>query len=363
MLTVLTVLYVDYTEMPKFGGYDFALVVTCGLTRFTRVFPCTKHITGEETIKILLEEWFCVYGAPKEINSDEDVPVRSDTGWYKRALRSLNVQVSTGIPYSHTSNALCERQIRVLKENVRIWCKTERTRDWMRLLPVISLMMNSQENSATGYSPHELFLGRPAWFLHAPYPEDTHSSVGELVQEQQAKVDKTKAMLRRLRERQWNKKNKHRVPATYQEGDWVLLHHSRIPAWPRSTSDDPYFGPYKILSVDGHRITVRCSPRLGGTLVCAAPHLKRYYDPEDLCREEWELNDEEIAALDLQGAASPMEVEGELPDMNAEEMAKEGFYLVCPTPTLSPGLALPHPLGRVWSRRGQLGALLCVCST
>ena len=55
-----SVLYVDYTETPKFGGYDFALLVTCGLTRFTRVFPCTKHITGEETIKILLEEWFCV---------------------------------------------------------------------------------------------------------------------------------------------------------------------------------------------------------------------------------------------------------------------------------------------------------------
>ena len=55
--------------------------MTCGLSSFTRVFPCTKHITGEETIKILLEEWFCVYGAPKEINSDEDVRVRSDTGW------------------------------------------------------------------------------------------------------------------------------------------------------------------------------------------------------------------------------------------------------------------------------------------
>ena len=49
---------------------------------------------------------------------------------------------------------------------------------------------------------------------------------------------------------------------------------------------------------------------------------------EDLCGEEWELNDEEIAALVLQGAAGPMEVEGELTDMNAEEMAKEGFYLV-----------------------------------
>ena len=25
-----SVLYVDYKEMPKFWGYDFALVVTCG---------------------------------------------------------------------------------------------------------------------------------------------------------------------------------------------------------------------------------------------------------------------------------------------------------------------------------------------
>ena len=163
-----SVLCVDYTEMPKFEGYDFALVVTCGLTRFTTVFPCTKHITGEETIKILLEEWFCVYGAPKEINSDEDVPVCSDIGWYKGVLRSLNVQVSTGISYTHTSNPLCERQIRVLKENVKIWCKTERTKDRVRLLPVISRMMNSQESSATGHTPHELFMGRPAWFLHAP---------------------------------------------------------------------------------------------------------------------------------------------------------------------------------------------------
>ena len=110
--------------------------------------------------------------------------------------------MSTGIPYTHTSNPLCERQIRVLKENVRIWCKTERTKDWVRVLLVISLMMNSQESSATGYLPHELFMGRPARFLHAPYPADSYSTVGKWVKEQQDKVDKAKAMLQRLRERQ-----------------------------------------------------------------------------------------------------------------------------------------------------------------
>ena len=113
-----SVLYVDYTERPKFGGYDFALVVTCGLTRFTRVFPCTKHISGEGTIRILLHEWFCVNGAPKGINSYEHVRVQSDTGWFKKVLRSLNVQLLTGIPYTDTCNPLCERQIRVLKENL-----------------------------------------------------------------------------------------------------------------------------------------------------------------------------------------------------------------------------------------------------
>ena len=62
--------------------------------------------------------------------------------------------------------------------------------------------------------------------------------------------------------------------------------------------------------------------------MCTAQHLKHYYDPEDLCGETWELNNQEIAALHLQGAASPMEVEADLPDMNAEKMAKEGFYLL-----------------------------------
>ena len=197
--------------------------------------------------------------------------------------------MSKGIPYTHTSDPLCERQIRVLKENVRIWRKTERTKDWVRL-PVISLIMNSEESSATGYSPHELFMGRRAWFLHAPYPEDSYSTPGKWVKEQQDKMDKAKAMLQRVRERQWNKKNKHQVPASYQEGDWVLVHQGPLPAWPRSTSDDPYFGPYKILSVDGHRITVRCSLRLGGILVCAAQQLKHYYDRVDPCGEEWEPN-------------------------------------------------------------------------
>ena len=125
-----------------------------------------------------------------------------------------------------------------LKENIRIWCKLERTKDSVRLHLVIILMTNFQERSATAHSTHDPFMGCSAWFLHARCPEDSYSTVGRWVKEQQEKVDKAKAML----QQQCKEKNKHRLPASYQQGDRVLVQHSSPPAWPRSTSDDPTLG-------------------------------------------------------------------------------------------------------------------------
>ena len=57
-----SLLYVDFIHgLLGFGGYDSCLVVTCGLSRFTPVFPCNKKITGEQTVKILVEQWLEPY--------------------------------------------------------------------------------------------------------------------------------------------------------------------------------------------------------------------------------------------------------------------------------------------------------------
>ena len=140
---------------------------------------------------MLVEQWFKHYGAPKEVHSDEDVRIWSDTRWYKRVLDALNVHVTTGVPYTQTSNPLCERQNsnlpecnaeegrgdeakaqhkthtehyskrfrvvlsmeivlccsrvpRVLEQNPRFLMKQERTKVWVRLLLCALLTMNSQ---------------------------------------------------------------------------------------------------------------------------------------------------------------------------------------------------------------------------
>ena len=53
-----SLLYVHFIHgLPRFGGYDSCLVVTCGLSRFTRVFLCKKKITAEQTGRCCAEQW------------------------------------------------------------------------------------------------------------------------------------------------------------------------------------------------------------------------------------------------------------------------------------------------------------------
>ena len=279
-----SLLYVDFIHgLPRFDGYDSCIMVTCGLSRFTRVFPCNKKITGEQTVKMLVEQWFEPYGAPKQVHSDEDVRIRSDTGWYKRVLNALNVEVTTGVPYTHTSNPLCERQNCVVEQNLRILMKQERTKDGVRLVPWAVLTMNSQRTSSTGFTPHELFHGgRPAWFFKPTFSEDFKSPVGDWLEHKQSLANQAGTILRHIRDPELSRQNRLRRPASFKVGDLVLVHHSRLPSWPRNCLQDPYFGPCRIIRIDGSRIHVRCSPRLGGELLCAPKQLRHYHPPDDL---------------------------------------------------------------------------------
>ena len=41
---VKSVLYLDFTEMPKYSGHDFALLVACGMSRFTRCISANEEM-------------------------------------------------------------------------------------------------------------------------------------------------------------------------------------------------------------------------------------------------------------------------------------------------------------------------------
>ena len=150
---------------------------------------------------MLVEQWFKPYRAPKQVHSDEDARIRSDTGWYKLVLNALKVEVTTNMPYTDTSNPLCERQNCVMEQNLRILMKQDRTKDWVRLVPWRVLTMNSQRSFSTSFTPHELFHeGRPAWFFKAPFPEEFKSPVGDWLEHKKSMANQPGTNLRHIRE-------------------------------------------------------------------------------------------------------------------------------------------------------------------
>ena len=63
------------------------------------------------------------------------------------------------MPYTRTSDTLCERENGVVEQNPRILMKQEHTKDWVGLVPWAMLTMNSQRSPSTGFTTHELFHG------------------------------------------------------------------------------------------------------------------------------------------------------------------------------------------------------------
>ena len=82
-----------------------------------------------------------------------------------------------------------------------------------------------------------------------------------------------------------------------------------------------------MIWIDGSRIHVRCSPRLGGELLCAPKQLRHYHSPDDLSCDEWRLGDSQVERIHLENAASP-EGADEHEEMTADEMAVDGYYVV-----------------------------------
>ena len=124
-------------------------------------------------------------------------------------LNALNVEVTTVVPYAHTSNLLSKRQTHVVEQNLRIQMKQERTKDWVRLVPWGVLTMNSQRSSSTGLTSHELFYGqRPAWFLKTPFPEDFKSPVGDWLEHKQYMANQAGTNLRHIGDRELSTTNR-----------------------------------------------------------------------------------------------------------------------------------------------------------
>ena len=104
----------------------------------------------------------------------------------------------------------------------------------------------------------------------------------------------------------------------------MLVPHSSLPTWPRNCLQDPFFGPYRIIKINGSRIHVRCSPHVGRELLCVPKQLGHDHSPDELSWDEWRLSDRGVKGIDLENAATSEEAH-KLEEMTADEIAVDGY--------------------------------------
>ena len=202
-------------------------------------------------------------------------------------------------------------------------------------MPVAVYIMNNQISSRTGYSPTELFLGRPGFFYQFPTAHDCNTKVKCWLEDQRAVAEKAQELLTKVRNREHRRQNRGKLNAEYREGDLVLVRHSRFPRWPRNDLDLFYFGPYLVTEVWLSAVKVKANPSMGGFMEVGYNQLKRYIAVEDHDVQAWkelaaEVERSKMAADEDKNEGGVQEGDGvhQLREKDDEQMKERDCYTV-----------------------------------
>lgn len=188
---------------------------------------------------------------------------------------------------------------------------------------MVSWILNSQISNSTGFSPSELFLGRPSWkFTKVPEP-NSNPKVETWLEEQLLLQECAAKRLAKNREVSLKRANRGRTRTSYSKGDYVLVHKSRWPQKKIPKLESPWLGPYRVQEVHHNSLVVMASPSLGGLLKVNLSMVKRWSELLDTC----EVEDIEPLLGDNVGVDNSVEQE-EVEIMDDVEMAEQGYYNV-----------------------------------
>uniref|UniRef100_A0A3B1J1Z4 Gypsy retrotransposon integrase-like protein 1 n=1 Tax=Astyanax mexicanus TaxID=7994 RepID=A0A3B1J1Z4_ASTMX len=132
------------------------LVVTDHFTKMAHAFHC-RNQSAKQVARRLWNDFFCVYGFPKRIHSDQGANFESRL--IKDLLEMAGVQKSHTTPYHPMGNGISERFNRTLGNMIRALppkCKSR----WPQMLQTLTFSYNCTVHETTGFAPFYLMFGR-----------------------------------------------------------------------------------------------------------------------------------------------------------------------------------------------------------
>ncbi|KAL2104330.1 hypothetical protein ACEWY4_001198 [Coilia grayii] len=132
------------------------LVVTDHFTKLAHAFPCQDQ-TAKKVAKKLWDNFFCVYGFPTRLHSDQGASFESEL--IAELMELAGVQKSHTSPYHPMGNGGTERFNRTLGNMLRSLPPQSKLK-WPQLIQTMTFVYNCTVHETTGFAPFYLMFGR-----------------------------------------------------------------------------------------------------------------------------------------------------------------------------------------------------------
>lgn len=132
------------------------LVVTDHFTKLAHAFRCPDQ-SAKSVAKKLWDNYFCYYGFPERIHSDQGVNFCSVL--IRHLLDFSGVKKSQTTPNHPMGNRITERFDLILGNMIRA-LEPRLKQDWPRMVHTLTFVYSCTVHETTGYSPFYLMFGR-----------------------------------------------------------------------------------------------------------------------------------------------------------------------------------------------------------
>lgn len=140
---------------PSHSGNKCVLTLQDDLSKFSQAFPLPNQ-EANTVARALVENFICVFGAPKYILTDQGSNFISDV--FKNVCKLLKITKLQTSAYHPQSNGALEKSHNTLVEFLRTCCEKDYS-NWDNWLPYAMFIYNSTPHHSTKLMPYEILFG------------------------------------------------------------------------------------------------------------------------------------------------------------------------------------------------------------
>ncbi len=153
----LELVCIDFWSAENCSGRSVdVLVITDHFTKMACAF-CCRDQSAKQVAKILWDKFFCVFGFPERIHSDQGANFESQL--IRELLEVAGVKKSRMTAYHPMGNGHVERFNRTLGNMIRALPPRSKQK-WPQMLQTLTFAYNCTAHESTGYAPFYLMYGR-----------------------------------------------------------------------------------------------------------------------------------------------------------------------------------------------------------